>query len=386
MAATKDGKENLGQGQAVRLAVSGVGLVGKRHVEAMTHVPGVELAAVVDPSPDAPDYAASVGVPCYSDLTEMIAAEKPDGILLATPTRLHIEQGLQCIAAGIPVLIEKPIADDPDDARRLVQQAERAGVPVLVGHHRRHNPLIRQAKAMIEAGQIGDVRAVHGTCWFYKPDDYYDTAPWRKRLGAGPVSVNLVHDIDLIRYLCGEVVSVQAQATRSKRGFENEDVAAAVLRFNNDAIGTVTVSDSIVAPWSWEMTSKEYPIYPVTTQSSYMIGGSHGSLSVPDLTLWTHAGARDWWAPISATSAPRGASDPLVNQIEHFREVIQGREAPLVSGLEGLRTLEVIDAIQRAARTGETVHLSSVSDNHPAKASAKAHSNDHSQAQNRVTP
>ena len=191
MAATKDGKENLRQGQAVRLAVSGVGLVGKRHVEAMTHVPGVELAAVVDPSPDAPDYAASVGVPCYTDLTEMIAAEKPDGILLATPTRLHIEQGLQCIAAGIPVLIEKPIADDPDDARRLVQQAERAGVPVLVGHHRRHNPLIRQAKAMIEAGQIGEVRAVHGTCWFYKPDDYYDTAPWRKRLGAGPVSVNV---------------------------------------------------------------------------------------------------------------------------------------------------------------------------------------------------
>ena len=289
----------------------------------------------------------------------MIAAEKPDGIILATPTRLHVEQGLTCIAAGIPVLIEKPLADSLEDARKLVEKADRAGVQVLVGHHRRHNPLIKKAKAMIEEGKIGDVRAVQGTCWFYKPDDYFDEAPWRKLTGAGPISVNLVHDVDLIRHFCGEVVSVQAQACKSHRGFENEDVAAAVLRFENDAIGTISVSDSIVAPWSWEMTSKEYPIYPATSQSSYLVGGSHGSLSVPDLTLWTHEELRDWWTPISATSVPRGASDPLINQIKHFLAVISGQEEPLVSGQEGLRTLEVVDAIQRASRTGETVHLSS---------------------------
>ena len=81
--------------------------------------------------------------------------------------------------------------------------------------------------------------------------------------------------------MCGQVESVQAQCSPSIRGFENEDMAAALLKFENGAIGTITVSDSIVAPWSWEMTSKENPIYPSTSESCYVIGGTHRSLSIP---------------------------------------------------------------------------------------------------------
>ena len=104
------------------------------------------------------------------------------------------------------------------------------------------------------------------------------------------------------------------------------------------------------------MTSGEYPIYPRTTQSTYLIGGSHGSLSLPDLRIWHHAnGARDWWTPIAARSEIREGSDPLVNQILHFCDVIRGTAEPLVSGEEGLRTLKVIEAIQRSARTGAPV-------------------------------
>ena len=166
-----------------------------------------------------------------------------------------------------------------------------------------------------------------------------------------------MHDIDLIRHLCGEVVSVQARAAPSKRGFENEDVASALLTFDNGAIGTITVSDSIVAPWSWEMTSRENPIYPTTSQSAYQIGGSHGSLSVPDLTLWTHGEKRHWWEPISEVPTPCDLSDPLINQIEHFAAVIRGEQEPLVSAGEGQRSMAVVDAIQTSARTGETVLL-----------------------------
>ena len=93
--------------------------------------------------------------------------------------------------------------------------------------------------------------------------------------------MNLAHDIDLLRHLCGEIDFVQAQTVKSIRGFENEDVAGALLRFRNGAIGTISVSDSIVSPWSWEMTSKENPVYPPTSESCYFIGGSHGSLSIP---------------------------------------------------------------------------------------------------------
>ncbi len=340
-----------------RVIICGFGLVGKRHAEAIHHVDGVALAGIVDPSDAGRRYADERQLPWYGALTDMFAEQTPDGVIVATPTPLHVEQGLECVRRGCPVLVEKPLATSAAEARTLVEAARKADVALLVGHHRRHNPLIRRAREVIDAGEIGQIRAINGTCWFYKPDHYFDEAPWRKRKGAGPVSVNLVHDVDLIRYLCGEIVSVQAQASPSTRGFENEDVAAAVLRFENGAIGTITVADTVVSPWSWEMTSREYPVYPPTSQSCYLLGGTHGSLSVPDLTLWTHRGERDWWTPISATTLPRDASNPLVNQIGHFAAVIAGREAPLVSGEEGLKTLQVIEAIQSAAQSGAPVPI-----------------------------
>ncbi len=338
-----------------RLVVVGAGLVGKRHVEAIQYHRASSVAGVVDPSDAGREFASAQGVSWWSDLSEMFDATKPDGVVLATPTPLHVAQGLECIARGCPVLIEKPLATSAAEASVLIEAADRAGVPILVGHHRRHNPLIQKARAVIDAGDIGQIRAVHANCWFYKPDYYFDQAPWRTRKGAGPISVNLAHDVDLIRYLCGEVVSVQAQAAASARGFENEDVAAALLRFESGAIGTISVSDSVVSPWSWELTSRENPAYPPTSQSCYLLGGTHGSLSVPDLTLWTHKEVRDWWTPICATTLLRDASDPLINQIGHFARVVAGEERPLVSGREGLKTLTVIEAIQTSARTGETV-------------------------------
>ncbi len=341
-----------------RLAVAGLGLVGKRHAEVIGLLDECELVGAVEPGEDGQAFARENDIPCFETVAALFAQQEPEGIVLATPTPLHTEQGLECIKIGVPALIEKPIAVTAEDAMKLVIASEKKDVPLLVGHHRRHNPLIQKAKEVLEAGQIGDLRAVHAQCWFYKPDHYFDIAPWRKQHGAGPVSVNLVHDIDLVRYLCGEVVSVQAQAAPSLRGFENEDVSAAVLRFENGAIGTITVSDSIVAPWSWEMTARENPVYPTTSESCYLLGGSHGSLSLPDLRVWAHEdGKQDWWSPIAASSIPRHASDPLHNQIAHFVEVIRGGAQPLVSGREGFRSLQVVEAIQTAAMTGETVAI-----------------------------
>lgn len=332
-----------------RVAVVGVGLVGVRHVDAIRQSANVELAAIVDTGEQAREIAADNQVAFCSSLQELLIDQKPDGVLISTPTGLHVEQGLQCIESGCPVLIEKPIATSSADALELVNRGKERNVPILVGHHRRYNPLVQNAHALIESGEIGDIRTVQGTCWLYKPDDYFDIAPWRKKKGAGPISVNLVHDVDLMRYLLSDVTRVQAAASRSARGYENEDVAAAVLTFASGVVGTISVSDSVVSPWSWELTARENPAYPATNQSCLVIGGSKGSLSIPDLTLWTHRGKESWWAPISATSVPQEFSDPLVNQIEHFGEVIGGRADPLVSGLEGMKTLQVIEAIQLSA-------------------------------------
>jgi len=340
--------------QPVRIAVVGAGLVGQRHIAAIASLPHVTLAAVVEPS-----GAAFGETPVYPDLDGLFASQEVDGVVLSTPTPLHLDGARFCVERGVPVLVEKPLATSAAEAADIVRAGEETGVPILVGHHRRHNPIIQKAAELIKTGAIGEIRAAQATCWFYKPDDYFDAAPWRKKHGAGPISVNLVHDVDLMRHLCGQVVSVQAQLTPSVRGYENEDLAAAVLRFASGAIGTITVSDSIVAPWSWEMTSAEYPIYPVTDQSCYHIGGSEGALSIPDMRLWRHDGEKSWWNGISATAMPRPASDPLINQIAHFAEVIEGTAPPLVTAQEGLATMRVVEAIQQAATTQTLVHIAS---------------------------
>ena len=345
------------ESRPVRLAIAGFGLAGQRHANAIRHVENVSLSAIADPDPESRRLASGHGLTTFEEFEDMLEADIADGVVLSTPTRLHAAQGRACIESRCPVLIEKPLATDVGSARELVETAEHAQVALLVGHHRRFNPLISKAREMIAGGGIGEIRAAHATCWFYKPDRYFDVSPWRKLRGAGPVSVNLVHDIDLIRHLCGEITSVQAASVPSRRGFENEDVAAAILQFSNGAIGTMTVSDGIVAPWSWELTSSEYPIYPPTTESCYLIGGSHGSLSIPDLKIWSHPESRDWWSPISATTVTRDFSDPLTNQIEHFAAVIRGEEIPLVSGRDGLRALQVVDAIRRASRSSAEISL-----------------------------
>ena len=337
--------------EPLKIAVVGAGLVGQRHIAALDKVPGLTLAAVVDPQP------TRQAVPVFATMDAMFGAVAADGVVLATPTPLHVDGGMACVRRGVPVLIEKPLAVTSADGAGLVAAAEAAGVPVLVGHHRRHNPIIRAAHEMISAGAIGVPRSAQVTCWFYKPDDYFDVAPWRKDAGAGPISVNLVHDVDLMRHFLGEVVTVQAQMVPSRRGHANEDLAAAVLRFESGALCTISVSDAVVSPWSWELTAKEYPIYPATEESCYLLGGSEGALSIPDLRLWRHEGATSWWNPIHAEALTVETADPLVAQMAHFGEVIRGTAAPLVTGAEGLKTLRVIEAIQTAARTERLIRL-----------------------------
>jgi predicted dehydrogenase len=340
--------------QPVKLVVLGAGLIGKRHVDHVLAEPGSELMAIVDPSPAAKALAKEKRVRWFPDFATMIQSAKPEGVIIATPNQMHVENGLESIAAGVPALIEKPIADDVAGATRLVEAAELAKVPLLVGHHRRHNPLIQQAKRTIDEGGLGQLVSVHGTCWFYKPDDYFDI-PWRREKGAGPVFLNLIHDVDLLRYLCGEVISVQALESNALRGNAVEETAVILLKFANRVLGTVNVSDAIVAPWSWEFTSGENPAYTHTQETCYLIGGTKGSLTIPYLDLWHNKTKPSWWQPIERERLPVKAEDPLGLQIRNFCAVIRGREAPVVSGREGLSTLKVISAVKEAAATGRLV-------------------------------
>ena len=339
-----------------RIAVIGYGLVGRRHAEAIRADGRLSLAGIVEPDPAGRADAMALGAPVLDDLAGL-AGVAPDGCVIATPTPLHLPLALDCIARGWPLLIEKPIAVTTAEARRIVDAAAAAGVPVLVGHHRRHNGRVAAAKSALAGGAIGDIRAVQCTCWFYKPDAYFEAAPWRKRPGAGPISVNLVHDVDLLRHFCGEVAAVRAVTAPSARGYDNEDLAAAILTFASGAIGTLSVSDSVVAPWSWELTSGENPVYPQTEESCYLIGGARGALSIPDMRLWQHAGDGGWWTPMETAPVPCEDGDALAAQMAHFAQVIRGEVRPLVSAEEGTRSLAIVEAVDRSARTGEVVML-----------------------------
>ena len=139
----------------VRLAVVGAGLIGQRHARLIQQEAGVSLCTVVDPAEAGRAFAEGQGVPWYPAIDQMLAAEKPDGVVIATPNQMHVEHGLAVIASGVPALVEKPIADSVAAAEILVTAAEAAGVPLLVGHHRRHNPLIQRAKLWLKRGNWG---------------------------------------------------------------------------------------------------------------------------------------------------------------------------------------------------------------------------------------
>jgi predicted dehydrogenase len=343
----------------VRLAVAGAGLIGQRHIEEIDASGSAQLAAIVDPLPAAQEVADTFGVVLYRSLAELFEADKPDGVILATPNQLHVDGGLECVAAAVPVIVEKPIGDTVEGATRLVEAAEAAGVPLLTGHHRNYSAIVAKAREIVQSGVLGSIVAVVGTALFHKPDDYFDLGGgWRRQPGGGPILLNLIHEVNTLQSLVGDIVRVQATTSNATRGFPVEDTAAMVFTFTNGALGTFLLSDTAASPRSWEQTSQEntsYATYP--DEDCYHLAGTTGSLSVPTMRLRTYPGMRSWWEPFESSTVDLERSDPLANQIEHFAAVISGEAEPVCSGRDGLKTLLVVDAVIESAKTGQPVDL-----------------------------
>lgn len=197
-----------------------------------------------------------------------------------------------------------------------------------------------------------------GSALFHKPDDYFDSAPWRRQTGGGPILINLIHDIDDLRTLCGEIVRVQATTSNTTRGFQVKDTAAITLTFANGALGTFIVSDTAASARSWEQTSRENPSYAAAPdEDCYHIAGTRGSLSIPTLRLRTYQGKAFWWEPFTTTALETHRDDPLQLQLEHFEQVIWERVTPLVTARDSPQSLRVIHAVFEAARTGLLVEV-----------------------------
>ncbi|WP_137894897.1 Gfo/Idh/MocA family oxidoreductase [Ramlibacter sp. 2FC] len=346
-----------------RIAVAGAGYIGQAHMLVAQNSPGCTLSAIVDPSPAAAAVAAQAGVPLYASIDELLAKDRPDGLVLATPNQLHVPQALECIAAGLPILLEKPIATTVAEGEQLLERVEETGARVLIGHHRAHSPIMAKARQVVDSGQLGRLVAVMGSATFLKPDHYYADAPWRREIGGGPVLLNMIHEVHNLRMLCGEIAAVQAFASNATRGFPVEDTVAINLRFASGVLGSFMLSDTAACPRSWEQTSQENKAYPsYADEDCYVIAGTNGSLSVPTMRIKTYPRAEDrsWWKEFEVGVVGMVRDDPLKHQIEHFGAVVRGEAAPLVSARDGLQNLRVTEAIAEAARSGQVVQLASL--------------------------
>jgi predicted dehydrogenase len=343
-----------------RIAVAGAGYIGRAHIGVTRASPACALSAIVEPAPSAAALAAEAGVPLYRTLEELIEKDRPDGVVLATPNQLHVAQALLCIDAGLPCLLEKPVAPTVAEGERLLQVVEARRARLLVGHHRAHSPIMAKARQVVESGVLGRLVAVMGSATFLKPDHYFADAPWRREIGAGPILLNMIHEVHNLRMLCGEIVAVQAFASHAVRGFPVEDTAAISLRFANGVLGTFLLSDTAACPRSWEQTSRENPADPsYEDEDCYVIAGTNGTLSVPTMRLKTYPRpeGRSWWKPFEVGVVGMVRDDPLKRQLEHFGAVIRGAAAPLVGARDGLANLRVTEAIAAAARSGTTVEI-----------------------------
>ena len=239
-----------------------------------------------------------------------------------------------------------------------IRDRRKAGIQSLVGHHRRHHQQVRTLKATLGERRIGDVVGVSAIWATHKPAAYFEIAPWRSQAGGGPILINLIHEIDFLRFTIGEIVAVEAVASNRQRGFAVEDTAAALITFDNGALGTFFISDSAVSPWTSEQGLGEAPEFPFSGESSYRFLGRSGSIEFPALVHWSQAeGAQDWNKPIQAQRIHASSVDPYVAQLDHFRDIIRGKAQSLQPVEDGARSLIATLAVAEAAAGGRRVDL-----------------------------
>ncbi|MGO4852405.1 Gfo/Idh/MocA family protein [Phaeovulum sp. W22_SRMD_FR3] len=340
-----------------RLAIVGGGIIGRTHAEAIGACAAAELVAIVDPFESGKSLAAAQGC-AHLETLEALMDLRPDGVIIATPNALHVPQAMQLIRAGIPVLVEKPLGDTAQSCAALVELAAGARVPGLVGHHRRHNPIVRAAKAALSGGHFGTLVSGTISSTLYKDAPYFDVA-WRREPGSGgPLLINLIHEIDLVRHLFGEISEVSALTAHHQRGLAVEDTAAVILRLETGGLITIALTDAGVGPWCWDTTAGENPArFPAMPASSHMFAGSKAGMSLPDLSFWTHEGPPDWTLPQVNRPLEALAGDSYIEQIRHFTAVIAGRESPRITLADGARNLAVIEAIRLSVAQRQAVPL-----------------------------
>lgn len=325
----------------LRAGLIGLGMMGRHHARVLASLPGVDLVAVGDPGGDV--HGVSGGLPVEAHI-EALIGHGLDYCMVAVPTIYHEAIGLALAEAGVHAMIEKPLAQDTSAATAVARAFATRGLVGAVGHIERYNPALQQARARLEAGELGDVYQVVTR----------RQGPFPARIADVGVVKDLgTHDIDLTAWVTQQEYTSVSARTAHRSGREHEDMVAIVGLLSN---GTIT--NHLV---NWLSPFKERVTVITGTKGSFVAD----TLSA-DLTFHANGEIEQAWDAISKF---RGVSEgdviryaipkpePLRVEHEQFRDAVLGLEADIVTMEQGLRTVRVAEACLESASSGSTVDL-----------------------------
>ena len=330
----------MGTSDRIGWGIVGLGRIADTEIApAIAAAPNSTLAGVVSrTAAKARDFAARHGAAAaYSDYSALLEDPSVDAVYIATPNALHADQVVAAAEAGKRVLCDKPLATTVADAERAVAACAAAGVRLGITFQTRHHEGMRDLRDLLAAGGIGAVRLVQ-----------IELGPGRRlpqnwrtdpRLAGAGVMNNLgVHAYDLLRFLLGAEVVEATAVVDVEPGFEVDTLALALLRFDNGALAYVNANQSLPNP-----------------QQDLSVHGTEGSVIArnvmrADLTGTISVTGRDGTSERSVCSA--GA---FLATVHGFADAVLGGREPSPSGLDGLRSVQVVDALARSARERRSV-------------------------------
>jgi len=347
----------------LRTAVIGCGKVSHFHARFLAELPESDFRAVYGRTPGKTEaFARAYGVAAYTDLDLMLEREKPEAVIVCTPHPSHAEPAIRAARAGAHVLVEKPLASSLSDCDAMIEACRTAGVRLgTVCQRRWYEPVLRVRRA-IDEGRIG--RPILGTVAMlgWRDEKYYASDPWRgrwKEEGGGVLVNQAVHQLDIFQWLMGPIAELSGYwANLNHPYIEVEDTAVAVLRFRNGALGNILVSNS-QKPGLYgkvQVHGSNGASVGVQTDGGAMFVAGMSKINEPPVNdLWTipgEEGLLERWKEEDA--AFFGSIDATTHyhglQVKDFlRAVLEDRE-PVVTGIEGRRTVELFTAIYRSRR------------------------------------
>lgn len=350
----------------LRFGIVGCGVIGPYHAQAITSLPDAELVAVADLIPErAQKLAEKFQVTPYGDFQEMLAREQLDVVDICTPSGLHREHASQAMRSRRHVIVEKPMEISSAAIAEMLRVQQETGVKLAVISQHRFDPATRQVYDLVEEQAFGRLVLGNAAVPWWRSQAYYDSGEWRGtwELDGGGVLMNQsIHSIDLLQWLMGPVRSVYAYTDTLVHRMETEDVAVAVLRFANGALGTISA------------TTGAYP--GVSTRIE--IYGDKGSAVIEDDRLSYLHLARDDQEEVgpygvasgqhvhsTATADMSAAQDPAALsfrshalQIADVIRAIREDGTPLLDGYAARHPVEIILGIYKSVRTHKEVTLS----------------------------